>query len=80
MDRAAIGLGGVFFTCARLNFYQLFQKEIENFDRFELAKTNALWKPPPGAASARGNCTALAARSRGCGTITSRWRHPLRLV
>ncbi len=33
MDRAAIGLGGVFLHLrAELNFYQLFQKEIENFD------------------------------------------------
>lgn len=32
MDRAAIGLGGVFLHLkAELNFYQLFQKEIENF-------------------------------------------------
>lgn len=33
MDRAAIGLGGVFLHLkAELNFYQLFQKEIENFN------------------------------------------------
>ena len=33
MDRAAIGLGGVFLHLrAELNFFQLFQKEIENFD------------------------------------------------
>lgn len=33
MDRAAIGLGGVFLHLkAELNFYQLFQKEIETFN------------------------------------------------
>ncbi|MEM6382115.1 MAG: AarF/UbiB family protein [Pseudomonadota bacterium] len=37
MDRAAIGLGGVFLHLrSELNFYQLFQKEIADFDRFEL--------------------------------------------
>ncbi|MEM1287240.1 MAG: AarF/ABC1/UbiB kinase family protein [Pseudomonadota bacterium] len=39
MDRAAIGLGGVFLHLrAELNFYQLFQKEIENFSVGDLAK------------------------------------------
>ena len=39
MDRAAIGLGGVFLHLkAELNFYQLFQKEIEDFDRFALVE------------------------------------------
>jgi predicted unusual protein kinase regulating ubiquinone biosynthesis (AarF/ABC1/UbiB family) len=38
MDRAAIGLGGVFLHLrAELNFFQLFQKEIENFDAAALA-------------------------------------------
>jgi hypothetical protein len=33
MDRAAIGLGGVFLHLdAELNFYQLFNETIENFD------------------------------------------------
>ncbi len=33
MDRSAIGLGGVFiFLDAKLNFYQLFNETIENFD------------------------------------------------
>lgn len=37
MDRAAIGLGGVFLHLrAELNFYQLFQKEIEDFDASRL--------------------------------------------
>ncbi|MEO0385682.1 MAG: AarF/ABC1/UbiB kinase family protein [Pseudomonadota bacterium] len=37
MDRAAIGLGGVFLHLkAELNFYQLFQKEIENFNAVAL--------------------------------------------
>jgi predicted unusual protein kinase regulating ubiquinone biosynthesis (AarF/ABC1/UbiB family) len=37
MDRAAIGLGGVFLHLrAELNFHQLFQKEIEDFDRAKL--------------------------------------------
>ncbi len=39
MDRAAIGLGGVFLHLkAELNFFQLFQKEIEDFDRFALVE------------------------------------------
>ncbi|MBO6676437.1 MAG: AarF/ABC1/UbiB kinase family protein [Rhizobiales bacterium] len=39
MDRAAIGLGGVFLHLrAELNFYQLFQKEIENFDPVTLVE------------------------------------------
>jgi predicted unusual protein kinase regulating ubiquinone biosynthesis (AarF/ABC1/UbiB family) len=38
MDRAAIGLGGVFLHLrAELNFHRLFQKEIEHFDRAALA-------------------------------------------
>lgn len=39
MDRAAIGLGGVFLHLrAELNFYQLFQKEIEDFNRSTLVE------------------------------------------
>jgi predicted unusual protein kinase regulating ubiquinone biosynthesis (AarF/ABC1/UbiB family) len=39
MDRAAIGLGGVFLHLrAELNFYQLFQKEIEDFDPVTLVE------------------------------------------
>ncbi|MFK7793180.1 MAG: ABC1 kinase family protein [Devosiaceae bacterium] len=39
MDRAAIGLGGVFLHLkAELNFYQLFQKEIEDFDQVKLVE------------------------------------------
>lgn len=39
MDRAAIGLGGVFLHLkAELNFYQLFQKEIENFNAAQLVE------------------------------------------
>ncbi|MFN3227369.1 MAG: ABC1 kinase family protein [Hyphomicrobiales bacterium] len=39
MDRAAIGLGGVFLHLkAELNFYQLFQKEIEKFDPVTLVE------------------------------------------
>ncbi|MEM6711430.1 MAG: AarF/ABC1/UbiB kinase family protein [Pseudomonadota bacterium] len=39
MDRAAIGLGGVFLHLkAELNFYQLFQTEIANFNRATLVK------------------------------------------
>ena len=39
MDRAAIGLGGVFLHLrAELNFYQLFQKEIEDFSRGALVE------------------------------------------
>jgi hypothetical protein len=38
MDRAAIGLGSVFIRLrARLNFYRLFNEEIEGFDRDALA-------------------------------------------
>jgi hypothetical protein len=33
MDRAAIGLGGVFLHLdARLNYFQIFNETIENFD------------------------------------------------
>jgi predicted unusual protein kinase regulating ubiquinone biosynthesis (AarF/ABC1/UbiB family) len=45
MDRAAIGLGGVFLHLkAELNFYQLFQKEIETFNARDLVarQTEAL--------------------------------------
>ncbi len=39
MDRAAIGLGGVFLhLSAELNFHDLFNAEIENFDEGKLAK------------------------------------------
>lgn len=39
MDRAAIGLGGVFLHLkAELNFYQLFQKEIEDFNASQLVE------------------------------------------
>ncbi len=39
MDRAAIGLGGVFLHLeARLNFYQLFNQAIENFSLVEVEK------------------------------------------
>ena len=39
MDRAAIGLGGVFLHLdARLNFYQLFNEAIEKFDLAEVAE------------------------------------------
>jgi predicted unusual protein kinase regulating ubiquinone biosynthesis (AarF/ABC1/UbiB family) len=39
MDRAAIGLGGVFLHLeARLNFYQLFNQAIENFSLAEVEK------------------------------------------
>jgi predicted unusual protein kinase regulating ubiquinone biosynthesis (AarF/ABC1/UbiB family) len=39
MDRAAIGLGGVFLHLeARLNFYQLFNQAIENFSLEEVEK------------------------------------------
>ncbi|WP_407049889.1 ABC1 kinase family protein [Methyloraptor flagellatus] len=39
MDRAAIGLGGVFLHLdAELNFYRLFNEQIEAFDRTELTK------------------------------------------
>jgi predicted unusual protein kinase regulating ubiquinone biosynthesis (AarF/ABC1/UbiB family) len=45
MDRAAIGLGGVFLHLrAELNFFRLFNEEIENFDTRRLARrqTDAL--------------------------------------
>ena len=39
MDRAAIGLGGVFLHLdARLNFYRLFNEAIEKFSLAEVAK------------------------------------------
>lgn len=39
MDRAAIGLGSVFLHMrAKLNFYQLFNEQIENFDVDDLTK------------------------------------------
>ncbi|MEM8797612.1 MAG: AarF/UbiB family protein [Pseudomonadota bacterium] len=42
MDRAAIGLGGVFLHMrAKLNFYQLFNEQIENFDMAVLQKRQA---------------------------------------
>jgi len=42
MDRAAIGLGGVFLHLrAELNFYRLFNGEIENFDENALAARQA---------------------------------------
>jgi predicted unusual protein kinase regulating ubiquinone biosynthesis (AarF/ABC1/UbiB family) len=42
MDRAAIGLGSVFIRLrARLNFYRLFNEEIEGFDRDALAVRQA---------------------------------------
>ncbi len=42
MDRAAIGLGGVFLHLkAELNFYRLFNDEIEGFDRARLAARQA---------------------------------------
>ena len=40
MDRAAIGLGGVFLHMrAKMNFYKLFNEQIENFDIDELKKS-----------------------------------------
>jgi hypothetical protein len=42
MDRAAIGLGGVFLhLSAELNFHRLFEAEIEVFDRVALAERQA---------------------------------------
>lgn len=42
MDRAAIGLGGVFLHLgAELNFYRLFNETIEAFDRAQLEKRQA---------------------------------------
>ena len=42
MDRAAIGLGGVFLhLAAELNFYELFNTEIANFDLKTVAKRQA---------------------------------------
>ena len=42
MDRAAIGLGGVFLhLAAELNFYQLFNEEIASFDLKTVAKRQA---------------------------------------
>jgi len=39
MDRAAIGLGGVFLHLdARLNFYRLFNEAIEKFSLAEVAR------------------------------------------
>jgi predicted unusual protein kinase regulating ubiquinone biosynthesis (AarF/ABC1/UbiB family) len=39
MDRAAIGLGGVFLHLdAKLNYYRLFNETIENFDLLEVAQ------------------------------------------
>ncbi|MEO1066813.1 MAG: AarF/UbiB family protein [Pseudomonadota bacterium] len=39
MDRAAIGLGAVFLHMrAKMNFYELFNEQIENFDRLTLQK------------------------------------------
>lgn len=43
MDRAAIGLGGVFLHMrAKMNFYQLFNEQIENFDVDVLARRQKL--------------------------------------
>jgi len=42
MDRAAIGLGGVFLHLkAELNFHRLFEAEIERFSLDELGKRQA---------------------------------------
>jgi hypothetical protein len=42
MDRAAIGLGGVFLHLgAELNFYKLFNETIEGFDATKLAQRQA---------------------------------------
>ena len=42
MDRAAIGLGGVFLHLdAELNFYQLFNETIEGFDLQEVRERQA---------------------------------------
>jgi hypothetical protein len=42
MDRAAIGLGGVFLHLrAELNFHRLFEAEIERFSLAELAGRQA---------------------------------------
>ena len=42
MDRAAIGLGGVFLhLAAELNFYELFNSEIANFELKTVAKRQA---------------------------------------
>lgn len=42
MDRAAIGLGGVFLHLdAELNFYRLFNEEIANFQRETVARRQA---------------------------------------
>ena len=39
MDRAAIGLGGVFLHLrAEMNFFRLFNEQIENFDRDDVAR------------------------------------------
>jgi predicted unusual protein kinase regulating ubiquinone biosynthesis (AarF/ABC1/UbiB family) len=53
MDRAAIGLGGVFLHLdAELNFHQLFEREIENFEtaavdrrQSEALEKNGLYRP-----------------------------------
>jgi hypothetical protein len=57
MDRAAIGLGGVFLHLnAKLNFYRLFNDAIENFStarvaaRQRSAMEDAGLVPPPAAA------------------------------
>jgi predicted unusual protein kinase regulating ubiquinone biosynthesis (AarF/ABC1/UbiB family) len=58
MDRAAIGLGGVFLHLkAELNFYQLFQKEIEDFDPVTLVEkqTKAMTDARVGADRRRGS-------------------------
>ena len=42
MDRAAIGLGGVFLHLdARLNYYRLFNEAIEKFSVAEVGKRQA---------------------------------------
>jgi hypothetical protein len=43
MDRAAIGLGGVFLHLdAELNFYRLFNEAIDSFSIYEVAKKQSV--------------------------------------
>ncbi|MBV6657581.1 MAG: AarF/ABC1/UbiB kinase family protein [Devosiaceae bacterium] len=65
MDRAAIGLGGVFLHLrAELNFYQLFQKEIEAFDPRRLAVAQS-------GAMARAGLTPLSEEEHGVGDLSA---------
>ena len=64
MDRAAIGLGGVFLHLdARQNWYRLFNELIEDFDLAAVSERQRTPSPPPAS-----RCRTAASSERACVT------------